>query len=118
MAKVVSFAAFKAARVAVTDPVVGEIADALMHLGGAAHRQDVADWIARRRSGRSNRASIEEQSEVFSAFATYLKMSSRSRRAGLMRQSFGPDSYRWELTFAGVELFLAASAKATSEGAH
>ncbi|ADL00007.1 hypothetical protein MMB232_00649 [Brevundimonas subvibrioides] len=99
MNNVISYAAFKAETRRI-DPAVADIVDALRSLGGAAHREDVAHWIARRRAGRDVRATAAERDAVFNAFQTYMSAATRRRPAPLLHTPFGPGTYRWALTEA------------------
>ncbi len=94
---VISYSAFKAQKGRV-DPRVADIIEALRSLGGAAHRQDVADRVAGRRSVRAGHASAEDSAEIFDAFETYVSTAARRRSAPLLHTPLGPGSYRWALT--------------------
>lgn len=97
LSNVVSYSAFKAEKGRI-DPAVADIIDALRSLGGAAHRQDVANCVARRRSGRYGHASKGESDEIFAAFEAYVSITARRRPAPLLHTPLGSGSYRWALT--------------------
>lgn len=79
-------------------PIVGEIVETLQTLGGAAHRDLVANQIAVRRSGLSLKASPALKADVFQAFEAHCETGS-SRITGrlLFHKPFGPASHRWAL---------------------
>jgi len=79
------------------EPVVAEIISALQSLGGAAHRQVVADLIAEKRAGRRISASSSLRQEVFEAFNRYVETVKPRRAAALLYLPLGPESYRWAL---------------------
>lgn len=99
LTNVISYVAFKADKGRI-DPAVADIVDALRALGGAAHRDDVANRVVRGRAGRDVRATEAERDEVFSAFKTYMSTATRRRHAPLLHTPLGPDTYRWALTEA------------------
>jgi len=86
------------------DPVIAEILEALLVLGGCAHRQMVADQIAQRRSGRSCPAEVAARDEIFAAFDAYLVWAAGRKTAPLLERPLGVGSYRWALTDAGARL--------------
>jgi len=84
------------AEIAILNPLVSEIVDALLDLGGAAHRDLVAAHIAGRRGiYRTPEALRRELDEAFSA---YCRGASDPRDAGLLHLPYGPFSHRWALT--------------------
>lgn len=88
------------------DPVIAEIIDALISLGGEAHRGPVADRVAGNRAGYPLKASDGLAQEVFQAFETYLEAANGfAARQPLLTRPFGDDSHRWALTHAGTALF-------------
>lgn len=90
------------------EPVMAEILEALLALGGCAHRQAVADQIAFRRSGRSCPADAATRSEIYAAFDTYVTRASTRKAPSLLWRPLGPGSYRWALTETGLALFQSA----------
>lgn len=82
--------------VAILNPVVGEIAEALLDLGGAAHRDLVVAYVAKRRG--VYRPSDEMRRELDEAFAAYCLGASDPRAANLLHLPYGPHSRRWALT--------------------
>ncbi len=87
------------------DPLIVEILEALLVLGGCAHRQMVADQIARRRSGRSCPAEVAARNEIYAAFDAYLAWAASRKATPLLARPLGQGSYRWALTDAGRRLF-------------
>ncbi|HWW26147.1 MAG TPA: hypothetical protein VNZ85_09675 [Caulobacter sp.] len=81
--------------VAILNPLVGEIAEALLDLGGAAHRDLVVAHIAKRRG--VYRPSEAMRRELDEAFA-YCLDASHPRAANLLHRPYGPHSQRWALT--------------------
>jgi hypothetical protein len=100
-------------RARAVDPLVVEIIEALVALGGGAHRQSVADEIAVRRTGRACRAEAALQTEVYAAFDGYLTWAATRKVPPLLHLPLGAGSYRWALTDAGMNL-LRPSASALS----
>lgn len=90
------------------DPMIAEILEALLVLGGCAHRQLVADQIAQRRSGRSAPAEVAARSEIYAAFDAYLVWAAPRKTPPLLERPLGDGSYRWALTDAGRRLFQSA----------
>lgn len=91
------------------DPVVIEILEALLALGGCAHRQMVADQIAQRRSGRSCPAEVAARTEIYAAFDAYMAWTVTRKATPLLDRPLGEGSYRWALTEAGQRLFQSAA---------
>ena len=91
------------------DPVIAEVLEALLALGGGAHRQLVADQIAQRRSGRSCPAEATARDEIYAAFDAYLVWAVPRKAAPLLERPLGDGSYRWALTDAGRRLFQSAA---------
>lgn len=91
------------------DPVIAEILEALLVLGGCAHRQVVADQIAQRRSGRPCPAEVAARNEIYAAFDDYLAWAAPRKAAPLLERPLGEGSYRWALTDAGKRLFQSAT---------
>jgi hypothetical protein len=82
--------------IAILNPLVGEIAEALLELGGAAHRDLVVAYIAKRRG--LYRPSEAIRRELDEAFAAYCLGASDPRAANLLHLPYGPHSRRWALT--------------------
>jgi len=94
------------------DPLIAEILEALLVLGGCAHRQMVADQIAQRRSGRSGPAEVAARNEIYAAFDAYLAWAASRKTTPLLDRPLGEGSYRWALTDAGRRLFQPAPSAA------
>ena len=88
--------------------MIAEILEALLVLGGCAHRQLVADQIALRRNGRSCPAEATARDEIYAAFDAYLVWAAPRKAAPLLERPLGQGSYRWALTDAGRRLFQPA----------
>ena len=82
--------------IAILNPLVGEIAEALLDLGGAAHRDLVVAYVAKRRG--IYRPTEEMRRELDEAFAAYCRGASDPRAANLLHLPYGPHSHRWALT--------------------
>lgn len=91
------------------DPIIAEILEGLLILGGCAHRQLVADQIALRRNDRSCPAEATARDEIYAAFDAYLGWAAPRKAAPLLERPLGAGSYRWALTDAGKSLFQPAS---------
>lgn len=89
-------------------PIVGEIVETLQSLGGAAHRDLVADRIAEQRGGQSLRASEALRSDIFQAFEAHCEAMPAATGRLLFCKPFGADSHRWALSASARE-FLAQS---------
>lgn len=98
----------KGGRTRHVDPVIAEILEALLVLGGSAHRQAVADRITLRRSGRPCPSDTEARNEVYAAFDAYLTWAATRQAPPLLWLPMGSASYRWALTDAGLSLFQPA----------
>ena len=83
-------------QVAILNPLVGEITQALMDLGGAAHRDLVTAYVAKRRG--AYRPSEGLRRELDEAFAAYCQGAGDPRAPTLLHLPHGPDTYRWALT--------------------
>lgn len=81
---------------AILNPLVAEIAHALLDLGGAAHRDLVVAYIAKRRG--AFRPTDTLRGEIEQAFANYCGGAIDPRAASLLHQPYGPLSQRWALT--------------------
>jgi len=90
------------------DPMIAEILEALLVLGGCAHRQMVADQVVQRRSGRTAPAEPAARDEIYAAFDAHLAWASTRRSPPLLDRPLGDGSYRWALTDAGTRLFQSA----------
>lgn len=82
--------------IAILNPLVAHIADALLELGGAAHRDLVVAHIAKRRG--VYRPTDAMRRELDEAFAAYCRGAVVPRAASLLHLPFGPHSHRWALT--------------------
>jgi hypothetical protein len=82
--------------VAILNPLVQEIASALLELGGAAHRDLVVAHIANKRGAYRPPASLA--AELDTAFSAYCSGASDPRSPGLLHLPYGPYSRRWALT--------------------
>ena len=91
------------------DPLTAEILEALVTLGGSAHRQAVADQVCLRRGGRSGPSDSTARDEIYSALDAYLGSVSTRKVAPLLWLPLGTGSYRWALTDAGHSLFQTRS---------
>jgi len=86
----------RSANVAILNPLVQEITEALLALGGAAHRDAVVAQVAKRRG--VFRPSPAMGQELDAAFSTYCSGASDRHAAGLLHLPYGPLSRRWALT--------------------
>ena len=84
------------AEIAILNPLVSEIVDALLDLGGAAHRDLVTAHIAGRRGIYRPPESLRR--ELDEAFRAYCQGAVDPRAAGLLHLPYGPFSHRWALT--------------------
>lgn len=84
------------AEIAILNPLVSEIVDALLDLGGAAHRDLVVAHISRRRG--IYRPPEPLRRELDEAFSGYCRGATDPRAAGLLHLPYGPFSHRWALT--------------------
>ena len=82
--------------VAILNPLVQEITGALLDLGGAAHRDLVVAYIAKKRGVYRPPVSLAQ--ELDAAFSTYCGGASDPRSPGLLHLPYGPYSRRWALT--------------------
>jgi hypothetical protein len=76
---------------------VAEIADALLEMGGSAHRDAVIDRVAIRRGQRSVSEGL--RIELVEAFDRYCAAMARKGRPALFHLPFGEGSRRWSLTW-------------------
>ena len=86
------------------EPLVGEIAEALLQLGGSAHRDRVIERLVANRCGAETPQFVRAK-----AVAVFDAHSSADGRgiSPLFRKPFGPGSHRWALTLE-AETFLRA----------
>jgi hypothetical protein len=75
---------------------VAEIADALLEMGGSAHRDAVIDRVAIRRGQMFGSESL--RLELVEAFDRYCAAMARKGRPALFHLPFGEGSRRWSLT--------------------
>ena len=97
----------KLKKFAMINPMIGEIASSLLDLGGAAHREVVIDYVARRRGGFA--ASEGLRRELIEAFDLYCEYVGAGRKRPLLHRPFGKGSYRWGLTQQAHEMLLGAA---------
>ncbi|ALL14138.1 hypothetical protein [Caulobacter henricii] len=86
----------KGSKVAILNPLVQEITEALLALGGAAHRDMVVALVAKRRGIYRPPASLGQELDL--AFSTYCGAMGVPGSHGLLHLPFGPSSRRWALT--------------------
>ena len=96
--------------VAILNPAAAEILQALLDLGGAAHRDLVVAYVARRRG--IFRPSEALRRDLDAAFAAYCGATSDPRGAGLLHLPYGPGSQRWALTDQAYGLLRGAGPEA------
>ena len=93
------------------DPMVGEIAEALLQLGGSAHRDRVLEVLALNRAS-DGEVQLSLRARAVAAFDAHSGSDRDSRGVRpLFRKPFGPGSHRWALT-AEAEAFLRAGGAA------
>ena len=113
MATVLSYSEHKrrapAGRARPVDPLIAEVLEALLTLGGSAHRQAVVDQICLNRGGRAGSTEPAARDEIYSAFDAYLGSVSTRKVAPLLWLPLGSGSYRWALTDAAQYLFQTRS---------
>jgi len=81
---------------ALVNPMVAEIADVLLMLGGSAHRDLVIDRVALRRGGHA--ASDALRRELVDAFDLHRERAVLEGRPSLLHLPFGEQTRRWALT--------------------
>lgn len=95
----------KATRV---EPLVGEIAEVLLRLGGSAHRDKVFEILAAHRTGVGEAGPAEPglalRARAVAAFDAHSSADGRGP-GPLFRKPFGPGAHRWALTVE-AEVFL------------
>ncbi len=82
--------------VGLVNPIVGEIADALLGFGGQAHRAAVINLVAQRRGGEI--ASEGLTRELIEAFEVHCQQAIKQDRPAMLHLPFGEGSHRWALT--------------------
>lgn len=88
----------KASLEAASERLVVEIVEALLFLGGDAHRDLVARRVAAARTGRDDAPSDALRREIHAAFDHRLALDrSRPGRPVLFDRPLGDDSHRWAL---------------------
>lgn len=97
--------------VAILNPLAAEIAQALLDLGGAAHRDLVVAYIAKQRGAYRPSAALKR--DLDEAFGAYCGDASDPRAASLLHLPYGPDSHRWALTDRAYGLMRAGSGART-----
>jgi len=83
-------------RAAMINPLIDEITEALISMGGAAHRNVVIDQLALQRGG--NPASEAFRKEVIKAFELHLEGATLRGEPTNLRLPVGQGSHRWGLT--------------------
>ena len=78
------------------NPLIAEIFQVLLDFGGSAHRDAVAEQIARRRSRAAPSAGFKR--EIVEAFDVHCDRARVSGLPALMYLPFGDNSQRWSLT--------------------
>lgn len=87
------------------DPLVGEIAEVLLTLGGAAHREEVIARLGARRGGRGD---LDLRARAVAAFDAHSRTDGElGGGRPLFRRPFGAGDHRWALT-AEAAAFLRA----------
>lgn len=104
------------AEIAILNPLVSEIVDALLDLGGAAHRDLVAAHIAGRRGIFRPPETLRR--ELDEAFAGYCQGATDPRAPGLLHLPYGPFSHRWALTDQAYALLRGGSGTGAGPAAH
>jgi len=94
--------AVKTASVAVFNPLVDEIARALLDLGGAAHRDVVVAYVGQKRGWYRPPEGLKR--DLCAAFDTYCGGASDPRAPELLHLPYGPQSARWALTDRGYRM--------------
>ena len=92
----------KRQRVALVNPLIGEIADALLAAGGAAQRDVVIDLIATGRGAPSASAGLRR--ELIEAFDLHCVYADREDLPAVLHLPFGPHSRRWALTHEAMDM--------------
>lgn len=82
--------------IAILNHLVAQIAEALLDLGGAAHRDLVVAYIAKQRGVYRPTEALRR--ELDEAFAAYCRGANDPRAASLLHLPYGPHSHRWALT--------------------
>lgn len=96
----------KARRNPDADPLVAEIAEALLSLGGQGHRDAVAERIATARGGATAKPTEALTAHVRAAFEERLMLDrAQHGRPALFDLPFGAGSHRWALA-REAETFL------------
>jgi hypothetical protein len=88
------------------DPLVGEICEALLSLGGSAHRDQVLACLGDNRSGSVD---IRLRARAMAVFDAHSALDGGPRKRPLFREPFGPGRRHWALT-PEAEAFLRAGA--------
>jgi len=96
--------------VALINPLIGEIADALLGVGGAAHRDVVIELVALRRGGHP--ASEGLKRDLLDAFNLHCERAEAEGRRPLVHLPFGEQTRRWSLTVDAFEFLTTAKAAA------
>ena len=95
----------------VVDPLVGEIAEALLFFGGSAHRDRVINRLAAHRA-IGNDLAVALRIRAVAVFDAHSGMDGYGlSKAALFRKPFGAGSHRWAL-MPEAEAFLRAGGAA------
>jgi hypothetical protein len=89
------------------DPLVAEICEVLLRLGGSAPREQVIACLGENRSTPVDHALRARAVAVFDAHSCHEALTTQVK--ALFRRPFGPGNHRWALT-AEAEAFLRAGA--------
>lgn len=89
-------------------PLIGEVVEALLTLGSAAHRDQVIDLVARRRGAPF--ASDGLRREVVEAFDLHIAQARSEGRPPLFNIPFGEGSWRWRLSHDALQFLKAYGA--------
>ena len=104
-----------AAAIAILNPLVSEIVEALLDLSGAAHRDLVVAHVAGRRGIYRPPETLKR--ELDEAFADYCQGATDPRAASLLHLPYGPFTHRWALTDWAYALLRAGSGARAGLGA-
>lgn len=102
-----------AATVAILNPLVDEIVQALLAMGGAAHRDSVIAYVARQRG--LFRPPAELTQALAEAFAAYCGGAVDPRAPGLLHLPYGAESQRWALTDQAFGLLRESQARSADD---
>jgi hypothetical protein len=98
----------KVARSWDVNPLMAEIVDALIALGGVAHREVVLRRVARKRAIKS--VSEGFRRDIFETAAIHMRRAEEVQKPALIYLPFGAGSRRWALTEDFSEYMATAAA--------